>query len=264
MFSNPQFFKYVVRSGDTLQEIARRYQVDLRMLMQFNNLHTPHIHPNMVIFIPTSQHNHPSHEHMPPHIGHPGHGMQPPHGNHPPHGGHPGQNMPPHGGHPGHTPPSHGSHPGHGGPSHGNHPPHHNHPEIAVPLIATASIRDTYITRTGDTIESIASTTGIDIRTLLMNNDFLRLRLMGNQRINTVNTGIAPRDYSSNSVSSSSYSESSSSISSESYNSSEFLHRVSNSDTLDSILTKYNISLDDFISMNRESWLRPGSSVKVN
>ncbi|MCL2521516.1 MAG: LysM peptidoglycan-binding domain-containing protein [Erysipelotrichales bacterium] len=235
MFSNPQFFKYVVRSGDTLQEIARRYQVDLRMLMQFNNLNTPHIHPNMVLFIPTSHHT------QPPHGNHPGHGMQPPHGHMPPHG-----------------------HPGHNTPPHGNQPPHHNHPETIVPLMASAPIRDVYVTRTGDTIESIASSTGVDIRTLLMNNDFLRLRLMGNQRISTVDTGMAPRDYSSNPVASSISSYSSTSGDNFSLSSSESLHRVSDRDSLDSILTKYNISLDDFISLNREEWLRPGSSVKVS
>lgn len=48
---------YVVKTGDSLWEISRKYQTTIEELMELNNLSQDTIYPNQVLFIPKKKHD---------------------------------------------------------------------------------------------------------------------------------------------------------------------------------------------------------------
>ncbi len=51
---------YVVKTGDSLWEISRKYQTTIEELMEVNNLSQDTIYPNQVLFIPKKHNQKPS------------------------------------------------------------------------------------------------------------------------------------------------------------------------------------------------------------
>lgn len=102
---------------------------------------------------------------------------------------------------------------------------------LLVPKMKKESIEyyfEDYITKTGDTIESIGKKFDIDPVTLGLYNDFGLLNLTGNQIIKI------PR-------------------------SSKYI--VKQDDTVESILSKTNRSAEDLLRSNSSSWLKAGSKI---
>lgn len=51
-FSNSEFGQYVVKKGDTLFLIAKKYNTTPEQLMMINNLSSTMIYPNQVLYVP--------------------------------------------------------------------------------------------------------------------------------------------------------------------------------------------------------------------
>lgn len=102
---------------------------------------------------------------------------------------------------------------------------------LLVPKMKKESVEyyfEDYITKTGDTIESIGKKFDIDPVTLGLYNDFGLLNLTGNQIVKI------PR-------------------------SSKYI--VKQDDTVESILSKTNRSAEDLLRSNSSSWLKAGSKI---
>ncbi len=154
MFNTFNIVEYVVKKGDSLYTISKKYNINVEDLMKFNNLQSSLIYPNQILFIPLNRNS---------------------------------NNL----------------------------------------------IIDQYITKSGDKLDKVLKTLGLNNDFLINNPELLNLELMPNQIINL-------KTFRNNKT-----------------------HIIKPTDTIESIMNQYKINSHDLLKYNEANWFIVGDTINV-